>query len=108
MATLPTDALESAEADGLLTQPKGLSDRQRVYLQKGVVTAADAYYIISQAKESGLDYDQFSDRMAIARNTAIQYANWLQKQKLITISKSYSGGKNFNSVEKVILRAVKI
>jgi site-specific recombinase XerC len=71
-----------------------------LYLNKAVVTAADAYFIIAQTKDQGLYYEQFASRMALSLNTARQYANWLVEKKLISIAEDPENRR------KVILRVV--
>lgn len=80
MATLNTDILDAAFADGLI--PKKISSQQRLYLHSSVIMVNLVYKLIAEQTD-GLDSEQLTKRLKIHSNTLFHYTRWLEDKKLI-------------------------
>ncbi|KAM3093203.1 hypothetical protein ACKFKF_29710 [Phormidesmis sp. 146-12] len=90
MATLNTEILDAANADGLL--PKRLTANQKLYLHKSVLTANQIYWAISES--DGLDVEQLKKILDLNENTVKQFTRWLMAKKAIYNEEYGMEGRN--------------
>lgn len=89
MATIDTDILEAALADGLI--PKRLTVRQKRYLHRSVLSANSIYWAI--ANEDGLEVEQLVSRLNLAANTIKIYCRWMISNNLLETEEERETGK---------------
>lgn len=90
MATLNTEILAAAHADGLL--PKRLTANQALYLHSTILSANKIYWSIADA-EQGLNLEQLHKATGVHSNTLTQFTRWMMAQQLLYAEEYGHGGQ---------------